>query len=638
MQIHSLVKIDSSVKKTYTNVKTDGETEIIIPKKKKRDELTVLKCLARTVQRDPTGSDYIFMDDPELTPSSMRSKKIWAAAKASGRRAARKIVDELYPNAFGTDMFFEEPSVPLVKDFLPQKVKYEFNEPCEAGLQERIQMRKVQDAALMYKDIKEQGLELSLDTQLSLLHLYTYTNSKDDDEPKLQPEEFKYYKVWAIDKKPLKWKKKGLAEQLFADLPDKTAEAYCSMVRGMIKYGDGKTANNLYKEMLQNNLHIDLATFNDLILSTQTNAEDNEQRWSDVMDILMKMKERNIHPNLKTFQNIFNVMAVSRIKAPKFVFQVLNEMKALNIEPSLGVWHYVLSLFLSNEKMIECLLPQILDYLQNKDLEFQTVQDLNFFATAMKACEKFHNLPLGYRVDALLRSKDNYKFLVDPQEEFSYCDRFLKLVFKFEPMEKVMEVYSMLIPYTVSPNTDVYKSMVDMIELQDAYQYLPVVYQDMTLLNQLGSPNILVHMLSLMWGKDHEPELQKTFSGIVDNLEEKWSSEAEKMNIRNKLVVTGPMIGYFICIKIEAGRFDEAWRIFESYRVHKYRQVEPMLPECMKVLIDECIKTERVDNAIQCLKTMSTEGFTELHDEYKKKISEQMELTDIERGHLQSVS
>ena len=40
---------------------------------------------------------------------------------------------------------------------MPKKIKYEYHEPCEAALSERIEMRKVKDAIDMYNQMKEQG-------------------------------------------------------------------------------------------------------------------------------------------------------------------------------------------------------------------------------------------------------------------------------------------------------------------------------------------------------------------------------------------------------------------------------------------------------------------------------------------------
>ena len=56
---------------------------------------------------------------------------------------------------------------------MPKKIKYEYHEPCEAALSERIEMRKVKDAIDMYNQMKEQGKPFIL-----LLKMENYQRKK----------------------------------------------------------------------------------------------------------------------------------------------------------------------------------------------------------------------------------------------------------------------------------------------------------------------------------------------------------------------------------------------------------------------------------------------------------------------------
>ena len=207
------------------------EEEIVVPKKKKRDSLTVLRALASTVTRDPGAPHYKYTDDPFLIPTSSLAKRSNALSKESGRRAARYILENY------AQWFNENPAEPPVEAFMPPRLDYVYTEPSEAALLERIEKRRVKDAIEVYKKMKQNQSDPSQDTCRQLLELLCVYNSQDPPAPMME-EEFYFRKDLGFEvKRPTKtWKDGGMAERVFDELAEKTAEDQENLIRGMARY------------------------------------------------------------------------------------------------------------------------------------------------------------------------------------------------------------------------------------------------------------------------------------------------------------------------------------------------------------------------------------------------------------------
>ncbi|CAC5425861.1 PTCD3 [Mytilus coruscus] len=605
---------------------------IIFPKKKKRDELTVLKCLAATVQRDSTAPDYMFIDDPHLYPVIANEKKIYTLAKSSGRKAARYFVDRL-PGIFSTNMFNEEASVPGIPDLMPKKIKYEHFDPSETALIERIDMRNVRDAIDMYNEIQDQELELSQETKISLLNLLAYYNSNDPPEEKT-PEDMRYlFEKRSFNKT---WKDNGPAVKVFNDLNEKTSEAYCAMIRGMTKYLEVEKAFELYEEMKDKGLQaeVDVRTYNGLIDVMRQYPADQEEQWTIIMDLLQSMKESGVQPNVQTFMSVLHFLkgVMTRFREQK-VFFVLNEMKAINIEPTLGIYANLLQLIYNDHSRNpeHPFLPQLMDYIQGKDFDLTSKDDIHFFVAAMKVCDLYlHDKDLAFRVDALLHSKDNYKFMIDFFAESTYCNIFLTLICQFEHIDKIMEVYHRLTPNVWSPTFSVYYDILGAIDLYDAYHYLPALWSDFIVFRIITGPKhaqLMIPFFQLVSKKKHPEELQQKFVDTILWVINRWE---ENIQLNGSFVLTsGVLVGELIKVSLNANQVDLAWKILMMYTKHKRRFTEQISEEAVTMLLDEFIKEKDLDKTTICLKLMSTESFPSLA-KYKKQLRE-LDMTDLEK-------
>ncbi|CAG2243052.1 PTCD3 [Mytilus edulis] len=565
---------------------------IVFPKKKKRDELTVLKCLAATVQRDSTAPDYMFVDDPHLYPVIANEKKIYTLAKSSGRKAARYFVDRL-PGIFSTNMFNEEASVPGIPVYL----------------------------------------ELSEETKISLLNLLAYYNSNDPPEEKT-PEDLRYlFEKRSFNKT---WKDNGPAVKVFNDLQEKTSEAYCAMIRGMTKYLEVEQAFQLFEEMREKGLQaeVDVRTYNGLIDVMRQLPADQEEQWSIIVDLLHCMKESGVQPNIQTFQSCLHFLkgVMTRFREQKVYF-VLNEMKAINIEPTLGIYANLIQLIYNDHSRNpeHPFLPQLMDYIQGKSFDISSKDDVHFFVAAMKVCDIYlHDKDLAYKVDALLHNQDNYKFMIDFFAESTYCNIFLTLICQFEHIDKIMELYHRLTPNVWSPTFSVYYVILGAIDLYDGYHYLPALWSDFIVFRIITGPKhaqLMIPFFQLVSKKKHPEELEQKFVDTILWVINRWE---ENIQLNGTFVLTsGVLVGELIKVSLIANQIELAWKILMMYTKHKRRFTEQISEESVTMLLDEVIKEKDVDKTSTCLKLMSTESFPSLA-KYKKQLRE-LDMTDLEK-------
>lgn len=62
-------------------------------------QFAITQALAGTIQRDPTAPHFKYHDDPYLIPLSNRTKRMYALAQESGRKAAMWIKEQ-HPELF----------------------------------------------------------------------------------------------------------------------------------------------------------------------------------------------------------------------------------------------------------------------------------------------------------------------------------------------------------------------------------------------------------------------------------------------------------------------------------------------------------------------------------------------------------
>ncbi|MGH0173735.1 UNVERIFIED_CONTAM: hypothetical protein FKN15_066386 [Acipenser sinensis] len=203
--------------------------------------------------QDPTAAHYMFQDDPYLFP------------KTSAEFC-------LMPEAF-------EPQI---------------NDISEDALNERIRLRQVKAAVDIFDQLIQGGTTVSLETTNKLLDLLCFYGDRDpvrDDQPEHKEadeveavqEDFQKRQKGRLRKASdligVVWRENNNAERIFNLMPEKNERSFCSLIRGMVKYGAYTKAFSMYADLLNNRMTADVHTFNALIAAAPNTREKYNEKW-----------------------------------------------------------------------------------------------------------------------------------------------------------------------------------------------------------------------------------------------------------------------------------------------------------------------------------------------------------------------
>ncbi len=181
---------------------------------------------------------------------------------------------------------------------------------------------------------------------------------------------------------------------------------YNSFVSGLFKYNHTEKAMNIIDEMKQNNISLNLTTYNYLLRSISLIKESYETRWKFLIECLQEMKQNSIQPNLRTFNSILYTLRRCSLyeQGLKLALSTLNEMRQCDIEPSLGTWAHIIMIFYPNDQIgyETKILPQIFDEVEKQyelngnQFQWRDIDDSEFFFNAMfKATVNCRDVELG---------------------------------------------------------------------------------------------------------------------------------------------------------------------------------------------------------------------------------------------------
>jgi pentatricopeptide repeat domain-containing protein 3 len=145
------------------------------PQRIHRSPTAILESLNSCVQTDGGNPAYMFMDDPFLIPTSGHEKRQLALSKASGKKAARWIIDR-YPFAF-----FHDVAVPSIPSYFPNYKfdEKEFIEPDETTLYKLMNWNQIIKAYEIYKQCLDNKVNLSHTCIYALFDLLCIYNSEN---------------------------------------------------------------------------------------------------------------------------------------------------------------------------------------------------------------------------------------------------------------------------------------------------------------------------------------------------------------------------------------------------------------------------------------------------------------------------
>lgn len=537
-----------------------AEDKIVIPARIHRSPTDILKALAGTVGRDTTGPHYKYHDDPYLTPCSNLTKRSYALSKESGRKAARWIRDQ-HPQ-----LFTHRPEEPFVEGFYP---KTEYSEDGKGGggevsgdtLTHLVGRGQVSDAITVYHLCGKKGVELSEDVLQGLLEMLCFYNCEEPLDSTWVEERWFRQATPTVRKT---WKDQGLAEEVFAALPNKGSPAYCALIRGMAQYYQVDRAWQLYQECCEKGIAVDTATYNALIRVASLLRDAADLRWQLVKELLSAMADSGTRPDLGTLNATLEALTqvVAWRQARDLSLQVMSEFQQQGVQPSLATFYYLLTIHCRERGPLSHILLDILDHIEGRSFTIQHPMDTHFFVTAMNAARThLESLEAARRVNALLRHGDNHLLIGDSYKESVYYRHYFVLSCNALPFDKFMEVYSELVPHVYTPEPGVMQEVLQAVRVSGCLHHLPQLWSDLILFDLALREKLMALTLSAL--TLHQPDPAEGEDGLTSRLvtvaKDMWTRVQEQApERRNRTMWTGQMLGELLEVLVRCGDYTTA--------------------------------------------------------------------------------
>ncbi|CAJ0574303.1 unnamed protein product, partial [Mesorhabditis spiculigera] len=521
--------------------------KIVIQPKIKRGPTELLEALAATVGPDPTAPHFAFIDDPATIPSQAATKRNYLLAKELGRRAARGLAEE-WPTLFAFDR-----EVPRLDVFRPQKtLDPALMEPTESKLDELIEARRVEDAAMLFEKMRGDNVEVSAKAQRKLFLLLTYYGGKNP--PTFENIEWHALRVFGVDQP--EWKA-DLIELLYETL-EKDAEIKSAMICGFSKYkaGDAK-ALSIFKEMQAAKEVPHIEAYNSLIASLKPNQSG---------ELLKSMADNKLQPNVDTFNSLLVALKKSfhaeagPIKKIKEFSRVLGEMKQLKIQPTLHTYAIILSAFYSPPPMERdtktpdtgksadkaagiTALAEFLQVLEKAaKVELHGIHDHTFFTIAMKICQDCGNVDMANRVLSLYTDARNEVKMPAFTYENSFYESYLLLNIETAvSLDELEKVYKKFVPNYVGISRWLVYRMLNKLRDQDHWNLSRRLIEDSINAQHLEVASIAGRLRGLLIGLDFtalSPFQREEFTMLVRKMVDVWIEYSRFKDERKKRKLT----------------------------------------------------------------------------------------------------
>ncbi|KAK6493711.1 pentatricopeptide repeat domain-containing protein 3 [Huso huso] len=615
--------------------------EIVLPRKKKWDKIAVLQALASTVNRDPTAAHYMFQDDPYLFPKTSAEFKLYSLSQESGRNTAKYIINT-YPKYFQKD--YAEPHIPCL---MPEAFEPQINDISEDALNERIQLRQVKAAVDIFDQLIQGGTTVSLETTNKLLDLLCFYGDRDpvrDDQPEHKEadeveavqEDFQKRQKGRLRKASdligVVWRENNNAERIFNLMPEKNEHSFCSLIRGMVKYGAYTKAFSMYADLLNNRMTADVHTFNALLAAAPNTREKYNEKWELIVETLNQMSEQKVQPNLLTFNAVLKSLRKCGSLARTQSLQTLNEMKALGIEPSLATFDHLLGIFYKAASSVRGptdMIFEVLDEIEGKSFVARDPDDVYFFSNAMRVCLDLKDVELAYRLHQLLGEGENWKLLGDAFQQSVFYGRFFNLLCMMEHIDMVMKWYKDLIPSLYYPNSQGMMDLLQALDTDSRLDLIPQIWKDIKQLGHTNKADLVEEVLALMARDKQSPEVQASFADC--SLAVKSVYEVGDRG-RTALEWTASALGNITFLLLRAGRMQEAWGILQLFKENNRIPGEALLAEFL-----ECAK-ERRDNdlAIDLVKLAASFSLTTTA-KFASRVKEEFLLSEEQKKSLEEL-
>jgi pentatricopeptide repeat domain-containing protein 3 len=302
-----------------------------------------------------------------MLPRHNLEKRSFALAKESGKNAARYFLEK-YPN-----LFHRDDAEPKVEAFTYKEVYDPDMTFTVADLEAAVERREVTNAVIAFEKLREQGQLMDSAVMMDLFKLVSFYNQQDVFQAELVEE------MWFTREAPFTktWKDGGLADQLFAELDSDHPEALSIYLQALARHGSTGKAFELFTKAESEGKLLSLNAYNAILHVIPFIRESGQSRSDLLTDLLKMMSNKQIAPNLTTFNKALAVLSRNphrkgvRNEAKTF----LSEMQALAIRPNLASYSHILKIFYSDRRDMNDTLPKIMEIVKNKTFVYTDQDD-----------------------------------------------------------------------------------------------------------------------------------------------------------------------------------------------------------------------------------------------------------------------
>lgn len=516
----------------------------------------------------------------------------------------------------------------MIEAYRPKVVYTEESTVELADLQVAIDTSEVEDAIIIHGLLRKQQIDIPNSIQQSLLELVCWCNSASPpSEDSLEERTFIEGNINRRNVEMVKWVENGFADELFAQMEPKTAAAYNAIICGKARHNQCVKAYELYKQALSEDMALDVSTFNYIINALFWVCDVSSRRWELVLQTLQTMNERGVRPNLQTLSDVlFIVSKVGNFsQARSQCLETLAEFKRIGIEPSLGSYYYVLSIFYRDRAPTTSVLKDILNQVENKEWQPQVPADHYFFGAAMTVCR--NNLAdndLAKRLHRFLHFGNNINMIGTTQRETVYYRNYLCLLLETEQFDVFMTHYRTIVPHLHSPEVGVMSSILRSIDSSGMIENLPKIWSDIVILQHDRKTDILASVLNVMAANKPIAEiashsgLNEKFAKIAYDI---WTF-VETQDDSKKMAVAwrGNMTSNVMFLVCRGGDFENAVTVFERCASQGLGSEYFLETAVIEEFVRTCIVKQQPTLAIKALRFGIANGGREENIELAKLI------------------
>lgn len=445
-----------------------AKAAIKIPKRVERGPTDILRALASTVKHVPTEPDQLLQDDPYLLPIRPSQRNVFSLSRLSGRNAAKFILNK-HP-----ELFFRDDSEPKVRSFLPPEEYRDDMDLDEADLKWCIDNNDAVNGVIAYNCLANKKVKLGDEMLLQFFELLCYTN---EEKMLDQLDTERHYLMRDSDRQfaDHTWKDTGIVTKIFDQIKNDldSSRVYSAMIAGLSKFNEHAKARQVYEEFKEAHPDIGLCqeAYDGLLNSVPNLNSSIESSHKAVEEIVQHMEIHSVTPSLRVFNSTLNTYKrfFCDDETLKRSLCLLNDMKSLNIEPSLFTYSSIFGILARNRnnKYSREMIGDLLDCIYNNDriiFELGDERDYEFLSASMRIfSNQLYNLNYANKLHKIFLKRPT--LFQHVAQKSVYFNNYFRLIVTSGRLDSIIDFYNDYAPMNFRPSNDNYEALNEVLDL-----------------------------------------------------------------------------------------------------------------------------------------------------------------------------